>query len=75
MKKIRIAVLMGGKSPEYEISIISGREVVRHLNKCFPFEDFEIIFLNRRITKGKLERHSQDLQSNLLETFISKFKD
>ena len=31
-KKIKVAVLMGGKSPEYEISLISGREVVRNLN-------------------------------------------
>lgn len=33
MKKIRVAVLMGGKTPEYEISLISGREVVRSLHK------------------------------------------
>ena len=33
MRKIKVVVLMGGKSPEYEISLISGREVVRNLNK------------------------------------------
>lgn len=33
MKRIKVAVLMGGKSPEHEISIISGREVVRNLDK------------------------------------------
>ncbi len=33
MKKIKVAVIMGGKTPEHEISLISGREVVRHLNK------------------------------------------
>jgi D-alanine-D-alanine ligase len=33
MKKIKVAVLMGGKSPEYEISLISGQEVVRNLDK------------------------------------------
>lgn len=32
MKKIRVAVLMGGKSPEYEVSLSSGREVVKHLD-------------------------------------------
>lgn len=32
MKKLKIAVLMGGKSPEYEVSLASGREVVRYLN-------------------------------------------
>ena len=30
--KLRIAVLMGGKSPEHEISLISGRQVVSNLN-------------------------------------------
>lgn len=33
MRKIRVAVLMGGKSPEHEISLISGQEVVRNLDK------------------------------------------
>lgn len=33
MKKIKVAVLMGGKSPEHEISLITGREVVRNLDK------------------------------------------
>ena len=30
--KIKVAVLSGGKSAEHEISLISGREVVKHLN-------------------------------------------
>ncbi len=33
MRKIKVAVLMGGKTPEHEISLISGREVVRNLDK------------------------------------------
>ena len=33
-KKITVGVLMGGRTPEYEISLISGREVVRNLNKA-----------------------------------------
>ncbi len=32
-KKITVAVLMGGKTPEHEISLITGKEVVRHLSK------------------------------------------
>jgi len=32
-QKLKIAVLMGGKSPEYEISLISGREVMKNLDK------------------------------------------
>lgn len=31
-KKIRVIVLMGGKSPEHQVSLVSGREVVKHLN-------------------------------------------
>ena len=31
-KRITVAVLMGGKSAEHEISLISGREVVKNLN-------------------------------------------
>lgn len=29
----KVVVLMGGKSPEHEVSLVTGREVVRHLNK------------------------------------------
>src|SRR3989344_6745343 len=32
MKKLNVAVLMGGKSAEHEISLSSGREVVRNLD-------------------------------------------
>lgn len=32
MKKLRVAVLMGGKSAEHEISLVTGREVVKNLN-------------------------------------------
>lgn len=32
MKKINVAILMGGKSPEHEISILSGQQVVNNLN-------------------------------------------
>jgi len=31
-KRITVTVLMGGKSAEHEISLISGREVVKNLN-------------------------------------------
>ena len=33
MVKKRIVVLMGGKSPEHDVSLVTGREVVRHLDK------------------------------------------
>ncbi len=33
MRKINVLVLMGGKSPEHEISLIGGREVVKNLDK------------------------------------------
>lgn len=33
MKKTRVIVLMGGKSPEHEVSLVSGREIVKHLDE------------------------------------------
>jgi len=33
MVKKRVVVLMGGRSPEHEVSLVTGREVVRHLSK------------------------------------------
>jgi D-alanine-D-alanine ligase len=33
MPKKRVIVLMGGKTPEHAVSLVSGREVVRHLSK------------------------------------------
>lgn len=33
MRKLRVAVLMGGKSPEYEVSLATGREALKHLDK------------------------------------------
>lgn len=38
-KKIKVAVIMGGKSPEHEVSIVSGREVVASLDK----EKYEVL--------------------------------
>lgn len=32
-RKLKILVLMGGKSPEHEVSLISGREVIKNLNR------------------------------------------
>jgi len=32
-EKIRVIVLMGGKSPEHEVSLVSGREVVKSLDQ------------------------------------------
>jgi len=33
MKKLKICVLMGGNSPEHEISILSGKEVIKNLDQ------------------------------------------
>src|SRR4030042_3526707 len=33
MTKLKVMVLMGGKTPEHAVSLVSGREVVRHLDK------------------------------------------
>jgi D-alanine-D-alanine ligase len=42
MKRLRVAVLMGGKSAEHEISMSSGREVIRHLDPK-KYDAFPII--------------------------------
>lgn len=34
-KKIKVVVLMGGKTPEHEVSLVSGKEVVRNLPKKY----------------------------------------
>jgi len=39
MKKIKVIVLMGGRSPEHEVSLVSGKEVVKHLNP----EKYEVL--------------------------------
>lgn len=41
-RKTRVIVLMGGKSPEHEVSLISGREVVGHLNPK-KYEVFPVV--------------------------------
>lgn len=33
MPKLKVMVLMGGKTPEHEVSLVTGREVVQHLDK------------------------------------------
>lgn len=38
-RKTKIAVLMGGKSPEYKVSLISGKEVCKNLSK----EKYEVL--------------------------------
>ena len=42
MKKLRVAVLMGGKSAEREISLLSGKEVIKNLDKE-KYETFPVV--------------------------------
>lgn len=51
-KKINVVVLMGGKSPEHEISLISGREVVKNLDKK-KYNAFPVV-ISRDGNKWKL---------------------
>src|SRR3990167_3214215 len=48
-KKIRVAVLMGGKSAEHEISLASGREVAKNLDPN-KYEVLPIIISNDGIS-------------------------
>lgn len=38
-KKIKVVVLMGGKSPEHEVSLLSGQQVVKNIDK----ENYEVL--------------------------------
>jgi D-alanine-D-alanine ligase len=52
MGKLKVIVLMGGKTPEHEISLITGREVVRNLNKS-KYEALPVV-ISRSGTKWQL---------------------
>ncbi len=58
-KKIKIVVLMGGKSPEHEVSIISGKEVVKNLDSK-KYEVFPLV-----ISKDGLRWRLTDIKSIL----------
>ena len=42
MKRIKVLVLMGGKSPEYKISLITGKEIVKNLDRK-KYEVFPVV--------------------------------
>lgn len=42
MKKIKVTVLMGGKSAEHEVSLASGKEVLKHLSPQ-KYEAFQVL--------------------------------
>jgi len=52
MNKLRIAVLMGGKSSEREVSLMSGKEVVKNLDK----EKYEIVEIDVPNELDKLDK-------------------
>ena len=62
MKKTKITVLVGGRSPEYEISLISGREVVRNLDP----NKFEVtpVVISRDGTKWRALSTKNLLEAN-----------
>jgi D-alanine-D-alanine ligase len=63
MKKIRVIVLMGGRSPEHEISLISGREVVNNLNKK-KYEALPVVISKDGKNWKLTDKKSLDLMSN-----------
>lgn len=66
MKKIRIAVLMGGKSPEHEISILSGQQVIAQLNEK-KYKTLPIVISKSGKWQLTTKNHVLEL-SNLLKT-------
>lgn len=77
--KLKIAVLMGGKSPEHEVSVAGGLEVIRNLNK----NKYEIIpvLISRDgqklnlIPKNKLQKLYDPISFKVRETYMIKASD
>jgi len=63
MKKIRVIVLMGGRSPEHEISLISGREVVNNLDKK-KYEALPVVISKDGKNWRLTDKKSLDLMSD-----------
>lgn len=72
-RKIRVAVLMGGKSSEHEISIISGTEVVKNLKS----EKYDIlpIVISKNGNHWKLTNESSLLNSGDLLKYRNTNKE
>jgi D-alanine-D-alanine ligase len=60
-KKLRVLVLMGGKSPEHEVSLVSGREVVRHLDQS-KYEVLPLV-ISKDGNKWQLKKREELLTS------------
>lgn len=76
IRKLKVAVLMGGNSPEHDISLISGREVVRNLDP----EKYEILPVTvsrdgRRWEIGKRENFLTNSPTPKLKTAGAPSKD
>lgn len=67
-KKLRIAVLAGGKSAEHEISLISGKEVVKNLNPQ-KYQTLPII-----VSKDGISWQIGDRTRDLLDSPAKKVK-
>ncbi|RME44165.1 MAG: hypothetical protein D6795_18355, partial [Deltaproteobacteria bacterium] len=53
MSKIRVGVLMGGNSPEHEISLVTGQAVIREIDRE-RYEPFPLV-LGRDTTPAQIE--------------------
>lgn len=69
MKKTKIAVLMGGKSPEHDVSIMSGGEVVRNLDP----QKYEILPI--LVSKDGIFWQIGDRRTFLLDSPTTKVKN
>ena len=69
-KKIRVAVLMGGKSAEHEISLASGREVAKNLDPN-KYEVLPIIISNDGISFQLNNKKYPLSQLSIVNCFLS----
>ncbi|WP_027359943.1 D-alanine--D-alanine ligase [Desulforegula conservatrix] len=62
MKKLRIALLAGGTSPEREVSLSSGREVLAALDKS----KYDVVFYDTKTEVSKLINDAADIDAALI---------
>lgn len=75
MNKLRVAVLMGGESSEREVSLMTGKEMILHLNK----EKYEVVEvelprdlnkINRSIEVALLALHGKGGEDGVIQGYL-----
>ncbi len=57
MKKIKVGVLMGGKSSERDVSLMTAREIIKNIDK----DKYKILLIDVPRELGKLDKIKTDV--------------